>query len=198
MFDESYPLSNDEIDACQLSGYYDLYNLYPDYFSSGCILLHGSNYIVDVPRADKNDPELTYDFGFGFYTTTIPEQAEKWAQRKAAKSTDPNDDGPVVSVYLFDPEISTYVFNDTDEEWLDFVCECRAGKRLRHNDVELIVGRVADDDVIQTVQNYADGIYDKDTAISELRFAKDNDQYLFTTNDVCQHALQFVGWYYAE
>lgn len=199
MFDPPNRLTDTELDECQVDSMYDLYNRYQEYFNTGNILLHGSNYIVDVPRADMNNPDFTYDFGFGFYTTTFPEQAEKWALRKAANSNDPTDDGAVVSIYLFDSsDISFYEFTDTNEEWLDFVCECRKYERISHNDVDLIVGRVADDDVIQTVTSYMNGKYTREEAIEQLRFVKDNDQYLFTNNEACNHYLHFVGWYYVE
>lgn len=198
MFNPPIALTDEELDEYQVDSLYDLYSEYAEWFNTGGILLHGSNWIVDVPRTDCNNPNLTYDFGFGFYATSIDEQAEKWALRKAEASDEP-DDGPVVSVYLFDPShLSVYEFENTDEEWLNFVCECRRDRRLQHNNKDLIIGRVADDDVISTVRKYNAGTITKEEALSELRFVKDNDQYLFTNNQACNTALHFVGWYYAD
>ena len=41
------------------------------------ILYHGSNVIVETPQIIKT--EYGRDFGFGFYTTDIKEQAVRWA-----------------------------------------------------------------------------------------------------------------------
>ena len=53
------------------------------------IVYHGSNMIVDHPDVRHSFRDL--DFGRGFYVTTIREQAERWAKRKAlfAKGSKP-------------------------------------------------------------------------------------------------------------
>ena len=43
------------------------------------ILYHGSTVAVNVPKIIKT--EYGRDFGFGFYTTDIQEQAARWAVR---------------------------------------------------------------------------------------------------------------------
>ena len=48
------------------------------------IVYHGSNQIVEHPDVSYSDRNL--DFGRGFYVTTVKEQAEKWARRKAGFS----------------------------------------------------------------------------------------------------------------
>lgn len=48
------------------------------------IVYHGSNMVVDHP--DVNHSYRDLDFGRGFYVTTVKEQAEKWAKRKAGFS----------------------------------------------------------------------------------------------------------------
>ena len=45
------------------------------------ILYHGSDVIVSTPGVEYSTRNL--DFGKGFYTTSIKEQAMRWAQRKA-------------------------------------------------------------------------------------------------------------------
>ena len=45
------------------------------------LLYHGSYMIIDKPVIIKT--EYDRDFGFGFYTTDIKEQAIRWAIRKA-------------------------------------------------------------------------------------------------------------------
>lgn len=67
------------------------------------ILYHGSNLIVETPKIMKS--EHGRDFGFGFYTTDIKEQAIRWAIRKAKlmrRKGQPYT--PYVSVFEFDEE----------------------------------------------------------------------------------------------
>ena len=46
------------------------------------IVFHGSTEIIKKPDTEHSLRPL--DFGKGFYVTTVKEQAEKWARRKAA------------------------------------------------------------------------------------------------------------------
>lgn len=45
------------------------------------IVFHGSNQRVENPDVKHSLRNL--DFGSGFYVTTVKEQAEKWAKRRA-------------------------------------------------------------------------------------------------------------------
>jgi len=45
------------------------------------IIYHGGTNIIEVPKILQSDKGK--DFGTGFYTTDIKEQAVRWAQRKA-------------------------------------------------------------------------------------------------------------------
>ena len=45
------------------------------------IVYHGS--IVEVVKPEVNRSYRNLDFGQGFYVTTVKEQAERWAKRKA-------------------------------------------------------------------------------------------------------------------
>lgn len=61
------------------------------------ILYHGSNVIVRQPRLLKVQREP--DFGKGFYTTSDPDQARKWAVRTALQL---GQEQAYVSVYDVD------------------------------------------------------------------------------------------------
>ena len=45
------------------------------------IVYHGSTEVVEKPDVGHSYRRL--DFGMGFYVTTVKEQAERWARRKA-------------------------------------------------------------------------------------------------------------------
>jgi len=118
------------------------------------ILYHGSSFIVEKPQILR---EFTgRDFGVGFYTTTIKEQAIKWAHRKTKidlrigkKST------PILNTYmckdlleLKDLKIKT--FQDVSMEWLDFVVENRSNPQFTH-EFDIVIGNIANDNVGETI-----------------------------------------------
>ena len=72
------------------------------------ILYHGSYMQIETPRIITQ--EKGRDFGFGFYTTTIKEQAERWAVRIARlRSRFSNQtENAVVNIYDFE---RSYVFS---------------------------------------------------------------------------------------
>ena len=88
------------------------------------IVFHGSNEIVTAPII----PVTLYmkDFGFGFYTTEMKNQAAAWAISRVQV----NGKSPYVSKYLYTPSVSLSClhFDTTLYEWLNFVADCRHGK----------------------------------------------------------------------
>jgi hypothetical protein len=62
------------------------------------IIYHGSTDIIPQPLAKAGRPDL--DFGQGFYTTDILEQAQKWADRISRQ----RHEHAVINVYEFDKE----------------------------------------------------------------------------------------------
>ena len=90
------------------------------------IVYHGSTVEVVKPEVDRSYRNL--DFGQGFYVTTVKEQAERWAKRKADLS---KSSVGVISVYELSDDCSAYVvkdFADDMDSWIDFVCACRDGE----------------------------------------------------------------------
>lgn len=86
------------------------------------ILYHGSNVVVEAPKIIR--AEIGRDFGFGFYTTDIKDQAVRWAIRKAKLAQRRNGAyTPYLSIYSFDPDTLDHLkykaFPDPSAEWLD-------------------------------------------------------------------------------
>jgi len=77
------------------------------------------------------------DFGKGFYTTTSKEQAEKWALIKQKREGD--DSKAIVNVYELDDSLLTNnmvkLFEDANEEWLDFIISNRTGSNIHTYDL---------------------------------------------------------------
>ena len=151
------------------------------------ILYHGSFVTVDKP--DLTHSRLNVDFGKGFYTTPINEQAEKWCEKFKRRGQD-----GIITSYEFDETaygtLKVLKFDAYSEEWLDFILNCRRGQDS--TDYDLIVGGVANDKVFNTVELYFDGLLDKKEAISRLRYEKPNLQMAFRTEKALSY-LKFVG-----
>ena len=105
------------------------------------IVYHGSSEVVRQP--DILHSYRALDFGKGFYVTTVKEQAERWARRKAALL----GGRAIVNQYQMDDDLTglrVKEFPDDLEEWIEFVCDCRDGKTV-YQDYDLIIGKVAND-----------------------------------------------------
>ncbi|MBQ5460272.1 MAG: DUF3990 domain-containing protein [Bacteroidaceae bacterium] len=119
------------------------------------IIYHGSTDIITLPLAKAGRPDL--DFGQGFYTTDILEQAQKWADRISRQ----RHERAVINVYEFDKEKAEreyrYLkFEAYDIQWLNFIAACRTGNSL-WKDYDCIEGGIANDRVIDTVEAYIAG-----------------------------------------
>lgn len=145
------------------------------------ILYHGSSITVENPIIIKN--EHGKDFGHGFYTTSILEQSKKWAVRKTMieKLSDKNAKA-IVSVYDFDEtaidKLNTKKFTGSNIDWLEFVCNCRSNANYKHS-YDIVSGKIADDNVGETVSFVVNGIMRKEDALERLKFERINDQICF-------------------
>ena len=147
------------------------------------ILYHGSDVIVSTLGVEYSTRNL--DFGKGFYTTSIKEQAMRWAQRKALINS-------FVSVFKANISSDLKVLDLTNklDEWIDFVCECRDGSQV-FSSYDLIIGKVADDKVFKVVDMYKNEIWDKARALSEMKIYETCDQIMFATQNAIDSSLVF-------
>jgi len=155
-------------------------------------LYHGSTMAVRKPSLRPG--RTNADFGKGFYTTSNPEQAERWAHIKQEREDAPR---AVVSVYEFDESILDQQdlrirrFTGADEPWLVFVTDCR---KSRPHPYDLVQGPVANDKVFTTVNLFESGVLSAEAAILQLKAYKTYDQLSFHTARVIG-ALRFVEAY---
>lgn len=150
------------------------------------ILYHGSYTNIEIPQIITQ--EKGRDFGFGFYTTSIKEQAERWAIRTArlrSRQTD-KEESAIVNVYNFDEKfaekLKTKVFPEADMEWLEMVIKCRSNLNFKHG-YDIVTGKIANDNVGETVEYVLAGIMRKEDAVERLRFEKINDQICFCSEE---------------
>ena len=147
------------------------------------LVYHGS--YMEIPEPDVNYGRFNLDFGKGFYVTTLQQQAEIWAPRRAKTQ---KKEAKFVSIYEFETcGLNILSFNGYSEEWLDFVLNNRAGRAEPHQ-YDVIYGNMADDDIAPTVNYYirllAKGRIeeeDKKFFLRQLRFSKPNNQYCIAT-----------------
>lgn len=155
-------------------------------------LYHGSTVTVRKPSLRTGRPNA--DFGKGFYTTSNPEQAERWAHIKQEREGAAR---AVVSVYEFDEslldnaDLKIRKFNGADEAWLYFVADCR---KSRVHDFDLVQGPVANDKVFTTVNLFESGVLSAEAAILQLKAYKTYDQLSFHSERVIG-SLRFVESY---
>lgn len=143
------------------------------------ILYHGSNVEVKEPKLIPSKRLL--DFGAGFYLTSDFEQAKKWALRTANN----RETGvPTVSVFEVDENefqsLNMLCFNTPDKEWLRYISANRTGRQV-DKEYDVVIGPVANDQAIRTVNNYLRGYFPEDVAIKLLLPQKLKDQYAFQT-----------------
>lgn len=155
------------------------------------IVYHGSNQIVEHPDVSYSDRNL--DFGRGFYVTTVKEQAEKWARRRAGFSKD--NKRAILNIYEMKEDGDGLTFKDFGDDldtWIDFVCSCRDGAQEYRN-FDVILGKVANDKVFRVVDMYHSGIWDKERALREIRVYQGYDQIAFITQPAVDRLLKFCA-----
>jgi hypothetical protein len=150
------------------------------------IVYHGSD--IEIRKPDIFHSRNNVDFGKGFYTTPILEQAQKWCKKFRNHSRD-----AVVSVYQLDERVyedsKILKFDSYSEEWLEFILKCRRGEDT--SDYDIVMGGVANDKVFNTVELFYDGLIDKTEAIKRLRYEKPNFQIAFRSQRVITNYLHF-------
>ena len=158
------------------------------------ILYHGSNIKINEIDLDKSKPHK--DFGKGFYLSSLSDQAKSWARVIASRT---RNGKPVLNTYDFNEAMSKNmlgarykVFDAYDMEWLNYVIDCRRGgeSQLQYDVIE---GGVANDNVIDTVEDYENGIITAEQALGQLVYKNVNHQICIRSQKVVDACLKFTG-----
>ena len=161
------------------------------------ILYHGSTLEVQQPRILKS--EIGRDFGFAFYTTDIQAQAERWARRRTMIESrrTKKEVLPIVSVYEWNEDAAKQLrllqFDGASMDWLELVIACRSRTDYSHG-YDIVEGKIANDNVGETVSYVMQGIMRKEDAIERLRFERINNQIAFCT-EAALRTLHFQNSY---
>jgi hypothetical protein len=81
-------------------------------------------------------------------------------------------------------------------EWLEMVVKCRSDIAYRHG-FDIVSGKIANDNVGETVSYVIQGIMRKEDAVERLKFEKINNQIAFCT-ELALAQLHFVESYIVE
>lgn len=164
-------------------------------------LFHGSNMEIDKVDLSKCMPNK--DFGCGFYTTLLEEQAWRMAQRRTRIA----GGIPTVTVYeiqddlLENTDLNCRIFEDKPTiEWAIFIKNNRDRKFTDFNSGEcnldckydIVVGPVANDTVGLLIRQFSRGTIDAEYLRKEFDFGKLTNQYTFHTEKALQY-LRKVG-----
>lgn len=127
---------------------------------------HGGFCPVREPKIISS--KKTKDFGPGFYCTIIKEQAERWAKRNDTK---------IVSIYhmLIDGKYNILEFKEMNDQWLDFIVDCRSGKS---HDYDIVIGPMADDQIYNYVSDFLEEIISREQFWVLAKFK-------YPTNQIC-------------
>lgn len=160
--------------------------------SNKLIVYHGTNSLFETVMLNKSRNKR--DFGIGFYTTTMKEQAEAWAENMFLRY---GGSGKYVIRYEIeiDENLKIKQFEGLSEEWLEMVRENRVQGGLQH-DYDIVIGPVADDNTMRTVALYVEGIYTAPMAIEQLKYFKANNQVSLHTDKAVSYLLEVERYGY--
>ena len=146
------------------------------------VIYHGSYCKVESPKIIEG--KYTKDFGIGFYCTILQEQAEKWAKKYNTS---------IINKYEYNenPNLKIKEFTIMTEEWLDFIINCRNGKK---HEYDIVIGAMADDQVYNYVADLISGQITREAFWELAKFRHPTHQIAFCTDK----ALKCIKFLEAE
>lgn len=157
-------------------------------------LFHGSYVHVPTPLVKLGRKKV--DFGQGFYLTKLRIQAESWARTIAERKG--RNAQPILTTYSFDYNtvksavFRIKIFESYDLEWLEYVVDCRRGGSMQQQ-YDIVEGGIANDNVIDTVEDYENGIITAEQALGQLRYKEVKHQICILNQDIVNRYLSFIS-----
>ena len=144
------------------------------------IIYHGS--YCEVKNPELKSGKYSKDFGTGFYCTILEDQAIKWAQKYET---------PIVNKYEYEenPSLKIKEFTLMTAEWLDFIINCRSGKK--HN-YDIVIGAMADDQIYNYITDLMSGAITRSAFWELAKFRHPTHQIAFCTTKALQ-CIKFIG-----
>lgn len=151
-------------------------------------LYHGLN--LPILNIDLSKGQRFKDFGQGFYTTHLVEQAVLWSKRVSERY----GGIPTITEFEFDMEsaisdgLNVKVFKAPDKEWARFVMANRNRYEAFKHDYDIVIGPVADDRMARLFGLYEMDIINLDDLVDGLIYKELNSQYFFAT----ERSLRYI------
>lgn len=144
------------------------------------IVYHGSYCKIEEPKIIGG--KYTKDFGDGFYCTILEEQAEKWARKYET---------PKINIYEYNenPNLKIKEFTVMTEEWLDFIINCRSGKK---HEFDIVIGAMADDQIYNYITDLMDGTITREAFWELSKFRHPTHQIAFC-NEKALKCIKYIG-----
>ncbi|MEE0865667.1 MAG: DUF3990 domain-containing protein [Clostridia bacterium] len=144
------------------------------------IIYHGSYCKVENPEIKEG--KYSKDFGSGFYCTILEEQAIKWAKKY---------DTPIINKYEYneDSKLKIKEFTIMTEEWLDFIINCRSGKK---HDFDIVIGAMADDQIYSYITDLMVGNITRSAFWELAKFSHPTHQIALCTKKALD-CIKFIG-----
>jgi hypothetical protein len=137
---------------------------------------HGTNIVIDA--IDLNLCRSRTDFGKGFYMGNNLGEARKWAMSQSMTTEIPTVMRYALNSEIFnlnDSNLKRLWFSSPAVEWLDFVRDNRrfvapyAKNFEPRHDYDIVYGPIADDKVVDVVDEYIDGLITAEEAILRVK-----------------------------
>lgn len=129
--------------------------------------------------------QISFEEVLEYVEKIIIESSKEWGYRLSLREKKKKY---FVYEYLFEENsvLNVKRFDALSEEWLEFIKENRSKGGLQHK-YDVIIGPVADDNTMETVQLYIANILTASEAVERLRYNKVNNQVSFHTEKALQY-----------
>lgn len=120
--------------------------------------------------------------------TSIEDQAIKYGNRFLRR-----EEEAWLNIYEFDlgeTDWKILQFESYDLDWLEFVSKCRAGEDDSKYDI--VIGGIANDKVIRTLDRYFAGELSAEATIGLLRYEKPNNQFCIRSQRMIEECLTHI------
>lgn len=145
------------------------------------VLYHGTISVIE--QVDVQQGRGKKDFGKGFYMAVSKQQAVGMMHKKYREAIRRSRNKKAVEFserlyeVVLDKEYASTldikVFEQADEEWLDFILMCREQGGVPHKH-DVVIGPTADDDTMLCLKAYWDGLYGRVGSLEAKRMLLNN------------------------
>lgn len=132
--------------------------------------------------------------------STLPNCANRLphGQKLLQREKDATPYLPTLSIYSFDydavknKDYRIKIFDSYNLEWLEYVVDCRKGG-TKQTMYDIVEGGVANDNVIDTVEDYENYVITAEQALGQLKYKAVNHQLCILNQEIVDNYLSFIS-----